>query len=117
MNESGDQKEQAVVRITPAVWIMIAVLGLLFMVPFACMAMALQKMGYLPGRAAHDATSTTTTTMTAGSAVTTPATMDMSGLRSSAEKAAEKTLPIPQLAEPDVSIESLQQPNVDPKTQ
>ncbi len=117
MNETGDQKEQAVVRITPAVWIMIAVLGLLFMVPFACMAMALQKMGYLPGRAAHAATSTTTTAKTTGSAATSPATIDLSGLRSSAEKAAEKTLPIPQLAEPAVSIEALQQPNVDPRTQ
>lgn len=117
MNESGDEKEQAVVRITPAVWIMIAVLGLLFMVPFACMAMALQKMGYLPGRAAHGAISTTATTKTTGSAVTSPATMDLSGLRSSAERAAEKNLPIPQLAEPDVSKEALQQPNVDRKTQ
>ncbi len=117
MNESGNQKEQAVVRITPAVWIMIAVLGLLFMVPFACMAMALQKMGYLPGRTAHATTSATTTSKTTGSAASSPATMDLSGLRSSAERAAEKTLPIPQLAEPDVSNEALQQPNVDPKTQ
>jgi flagellar basal body-associated protein FliL len=104
MQQSGAQNDRKanppVIRLTPGIWIMIAVLGVLAMVPFAAMALALKKSGYLPGPAAE--------TSAKSSAIPVPPTMDLSGLRGSAEKAAEKNLPIPQLADPVIPKEALQ---------
>lgn len=104
MQQSGSQKKPKtitpVIRLTPAVWIMIAVLGVLAIVPFAAMALALKKSGYLPGRVSEHSVKTSGTPV--------PPTMDFSGLRGSAEKTAEKLLPIPQLADPVLDTKALQ---------
>jgi len=96
MQESESQQDQkatpTAIKPTPGIWIMIAILGVLAIVPFAAMALALKKSGYLPGPAT--AASATSRGQSSGP------TMDLSGLRRSAEQAAEKNLPIPQLPDP-----------------
>jgi hypothetical protein len=104
MHESDPQQDPkttpAAIQLTPGIWIMIAILGVLAIVPFAAMALALKKSGYLPGPAP--------TASGTPRGKTNDPIMDLTGLRPSAEQAAEKNLPIPKLADPVVPKESLQ---------
>lgn len=109
MSGTENQKDQQVIKLTPGIWIMIAILGILCLVPFAAMTMALLKSGYFPQRQSRE--SQAQTTAGSGSGTGHQTNLDLSGLRSSAERAAERNLPIPTLAEPDFSRDTLQVTN------
>jgi len=109
MSGSENQKDQQVIKLTPGIWIMIAILGILCLVPFAAMTMALLKSGYFPQRQPRESQAQTTAGSGSGTGHRTD--LDLSGLRSSAERAAERNLPTPTLAEPDLSHDLLQTTN------
>lgn len=97
------------------IWILIALLTLLLMVPFAAVGLALKKTGWLGGVSIPGPgkeIGSTSASATNGKA-TDP---DLSGLRKSLETAAESILPTPILPDPSTSAGKVQMPGQETNT-
>ena len=104
MEDNAAEKSTPVattLKIGPRIWILIAVLILLLMVPFAAMGLALKKSGWLGGSSDRPRQAPQEQPA-ANSKSRDP---DLSTLRKSLEQSAEKILPTPTLPEPSVHVE------------